>query len=70
MNHNKTIEIVTKYMAAWNEADAARRNALLEQCWTDGGIYVDPGSSWPAETHWRSISQRCRPAAPARGSNS
>ena len=43
MDHDKTIEIVTKYMAAWNEADAARRNALLEQCWADGGIYVDPG---------------------------
>ena len=43
MDHDKIIEIVTKYMAAWNEADVARRNALLEQCWTDGGIYVDPG---------------------------
>jgi hypothetical protein len=42
MDHDKIIEIVTKYMAAWNEADVARRNALLEQCWTDGGIYVDP----------------------------
>jgi hypothetical protein len=43
MDHDKTIEIVTKYMAAWNETDVARRNALLEQCWVDGGIYVDPG---------------------------
>ena len=43
MDHDKTIEIVTKYMAAWNEADVARRNALLERCWADGGIYVDPG---------------------------
>jgi hypothetical protein len=43
MDHDKAIEIVTKYMAAWNEADEARRNALLEQCWVDGGIYVDPG---------------------------
>ena len=31
MDHDKTIEIVTKYMAAWNEADGARRNALLEE---------------------------------------
>jgi hypothetical protein len=43
MDHDKTIEIVTKYMAAWNEADVGRRNALLEQCWADGGVYVDPG---------------------------
>ena len=43
MDHDKAIEIVTKYMAAWNEADVARRNALLEQFWADGGIYVDPG---------------------------
>jgi hypothetical protein len=43
MDHDKTIEIVTTYMAAWNEADVARRNALLEQCWAVGGVYVDPG---------------------------
>jgi hypothetical protein len=43
MDHDEAVEIVTKYMAAWNEADGARRNALLEQCWVDGGIYVDPG---------------------------
>ena len=42
MDNDKTIEIVTKYMAAWNEADVARRNALLEECWADGAIYVDP----------------------------
>lgn len=43
MDHDKATEIVTKYMAAWNEADIARRKALLEQCWADGGVYVDPG---------------------------
>ena len=43
MDHDEAVEIVTKYMAAWNEADGARRNALLEQCWADGGVYVDPG---------------------------
>jgi hypothetical protein len=43
MDHGKTIEIVTAYMAAWNEADVERRTALLEQCWADGGVYVDPG---------------------------
>ena len=70
MDHSKTVEIVTKYMAAWNEADGARRKALLEQCWADGGVYVDPGVELAGETHWRSILQRCRPAAWVRGSNS
>ena len=32
------------YMAAWNEPDAATRHALLEQCWADGGVYVDPNA--------------------------
>jgi hypothetical protein len=42
MDHDKAAKIVTQYMAAWNEADTAARNALLEQCWADGGVYVDP----------------------------
>src|SRR5207237_3603500 len=37
-----TQRIVTQYMASWNEADAAVRNRLLEQCWGDHGGYVDP----------------------------
>ena len=35
-------EVVTQYMAAWNEPDAASRAALLERCWADGGVYLDP----------------------------
>ena len=31
MDNDKAIEIVTKYMAAWNEADVARRKALLHR---------------------------------------
>jgi hypothetical protein len=42
MDNHKAIEIVTKYMAAWNEADVARRKALLAECWADDAIYVDP----------------------------
>jgi hypothetical protein len=34
--------VVTQYMAAWNEPEAIVRHALLEQCWNDGGVYVDP----------------------------
>jgi hypothetical protein len=42
MDGNTITEVVTQYMAAWNEPDDASRQALLEQCWSDGGIYLDP----------------------------
>ena len=42
MNNNAIREVVTQYMAAWNEPDAAARQALLAQCWSDGGVYCDP----------------------------
>ena len=32
-------------MAAWNERDDTARRALLEQCWSDGGVYLDPNVS-------------------------
>jgi hypothetical protein len=31
-------------LAAWNEQNAETRQALLEQCWADGGVYVDPNA--------------------------
>jgi len=42
MDGNAIANVVTQYMAAWNEPEAAVRRALLEQCWNDGGVYVDP----------------------------
>lgn len=36
-------EIIEAYMAAWNEPDEAKRDALLRTCWADDGIYTDPG---------------------------
>jgi len=42
MDHGDSRATVTRYMAAWNEADAAIRQTLLEQCWADDGVYVDP----------------------------
>ncbi len=42
MDSDRIAKIVTQYMAAWNEPEAATRQALLEQCWDDGGVYVDP----------------------------
>ena len=33
---------VNRYVAAWNEADAGRCAALLEECFGDDGTYTDP----------------------------
>jgi hypothetical protein len=38
------IATVNTYMEAWNEADEARRLALLARCWSDRGRYVDPNA--------------------------
>jgi hypothetical protein len=42
MDHGDSRATLTRYLAAWNEADAAIRQNLLEQCWADDGVYVDP----------------------------
>jgi hypothetical protein len=34
-------DVVHKYGAAWNAADAERRK-LLEEVWADDGVYCDP----------------------------
>jgi hypothetical protein len=34
--------IVAAYGQAWNEPDEGSRRALLEQSWTDDGVYCDP----------------------------
>jgi hypothetical protein len=45
MDRSAIAKTVTQYMAAWNEPEAAARRAMLEQCWSDGGVYVDPAVS-------------------------
>jgi hypothetical protein len=45
MDGNAITMVVTHYMAAWNEREAAARHPLLERCWSDGGVYVDPNVS-------------------------
>ena len=42
--------LIDRYFAAWNEPDAGRRRALLEQTFTADGRYVDPaaGAESPA----------------------
>lgn len=34
--------LITAYCDAWNEADPAKRDAMLRDVWTEGGIYTDP----------------------------
>ncbi len=34
--------MVARYLAPWNEADPARRRALIAEAWAVGGSYVDP----------------------------
>lgn len=34
--------LVTGYCDTWNEADAAKRAAMLAAVWADDGIYSDP----------------------------
>lgn len=35
-------DLVTNYLACWNETDAAARRRLIEQHWSEGAVYVDP----------------------------
>jgi SnoaL-like protein len=36
------IDLVERYIAAWNETDAERRRALIARTFTEGASYVDP----------------------------
>ncbi len=35
-------EMVIAYVAAWTQTDEGKRRALLEKCWADDGILIDP----------------------------
>ena len=35
---------VRAYVEAWSTADEAARQGLLEQAWTDDGVYTDPSA--------------------------
>jgi hypothetical protein len=39
---SSTADVVSIYLAAWNEPDGDKRRALIEQCWADDGLYCDP----------------------------
>lgn len=36
------MELITRYLAAWNETDAAARRKLIDETWTEDGVYTDP----------------------------
>lgn len=36
------LEVVRSYGEAWNERAESARRSLLEQAWTDDGVYSDP----------------------------
>jgi hypothetical protein len=38
----KVEELVDRYIAMWNETDAARRRGLIAAIWADGASYLDP----------------------------
>ncbi|MEV4543251.1 nuclear transport factor 2 family protein [Micromonospora echinaurantiaca] len=35
-------ELVQRYLAAWNETDAAARQAVLQEVFADDAVYTDP----------------------------
>lgn len=38
-------QVLSNYIAAWNEADPEKRLRLLDLCWSDGGLYMDPAGT-------------------------
>ena len=36
------MEIVERYLAAWNEKDASQRRKLVDELWAEDGSYTDP----------------------------
>ena len=36
------LQIVERYLAAWNETDPAKRRALVDEVWAQDGRYTDP----------------------------
>ncbi|MET8911854.1 nuclear transport factor 2 family protein [Micromonospora sp. NPDC004551] len=36
------MELIEKYLAAWNTTDPTARRALIDEVWTTDGTYTDP----------------------------
>ena len=39
---NPLTQLIDRYIATWNETDAARRRDLIAQTWTEDAAYLDP----------------------------
>ncbi|MEW6347064.1 MAG: nuclear transport factor 2 family protein [Pseudomonadota bacterium] len=39
---NANTDLIDRYFAAWNEADAASRRELIAATWSTSGSYLDP----------------------------
>jgi hypothetical protein len=39
---NDTIDVIGRYIAAWNETNAERRRSLIARTFTEAASYVDP----------------------------
>jgi hypothetical protein len=46
MTEMSPADVVGVYVRAWSEPDATTRGGLLQQCWTEDGIYCDPLVQW------------------------
>ena len=66
MNADKTTSVTRQYFDAWNEADAAIRQALLEQCWSDDAVFIPTRlCTLPDAKRCWTISPRSRAGGPA-----
>lgn len=39
---NTLTDLIDRYIATWNEADAGRRSDLIAKTWSEGASYLDP----------------------------
>jgi hypothetical protein len=39
---NDLTDLIDRYIAMWNETDAARRRELIARVWTENASYLDP----------------------------
>ena len=62
------VDNVLDYVAAWNEADAAARLKILEDCWAEDAVYVDPNVELKGRVALSERISTARPAGPAPGS--
>ena len=48
-------QTIDRYVAIWNETDAAQRLSLIEATWTEDGHYVDPAMSGSGHVEFNAL---------------